>query len=212
MEKLLKLEEMGIKDDLKSAVDRLDLLEEANNTITKHMNECVEEAMNFKVDESVGKQIKKLEKGVRILTEAIPIIKKIKEDADLNKDGKVTIKEGVSYFKYKTQTNLFKIVAYLVMAIIIGIATNSFRDLITYGKFNPEILPVLGICATSLISVYLPSKEKINDDRAFSNALECIDNLKNDIHLMKINHANELHDKDIMIACRDTEIKYLNNK
>ncbi len=48
---------MGIKNELKTITDRLDLLEEANNSITKHMNECVEEAMNFKIDEIIEKDV-----------------------------------------------------------------------------------------------------------------------------------------------------------
>jgi len=203
---------MGIKNELKSAVDRLDLLEEANNTITKHMNECVEEAMNFKVDESVGKQIKKLEKGVRILTEAIPIIKKIKEDADLNKDGKVTIKEGVQYVRRMTENNTFKFILVSILSFVILQLVTATVNWAENGSFDVGVFTIIGDASIGIIFSYVSNSIKKNDDTAYGALLEDFTNAKEEIQRMKLDHANELHDKDIVIAARDTEIMILNHQ
>jgi len=124
---------MGIKNELKSVADRLDLLEDANNSITMHMNECVEEAMNFKIDEKVEKTLKNVEKGVDLIAKSIPNLKKM----DLNGDGKVSAKEFLYWGGEMLNTQGFKMLLLTLFSITFSFLTDYLMTLLQMDDGGP---------------------------------------------------------------------------
>jgi len=131
---------------------------------------------------------------------------------DRNNDGKITFDEGMHWLRKITDSGGFKLIMVSIISFIIMQLISATVSWIELGIFNVGVFNTIGDAVMGILFSYVTNSIKQRNDESYARLLNDHMKLREKQYIDKVEHINDLHNKDIVIAARDTEICYLNNR
>lgn len=204
MSRLVVKEDQATECTEDEVVDQYDPVEE----LKADMN-CLKDQMNF-MEEIQSTTFMNLDSSIKSIMKQG--FKKLKKEMDTNKDGVVTFAEGMHWLKRIANSGAFKLIFVTILSFVTMQLISAVVNFVESGFFNVGVFNTIGDALMGIMFSYVTNSIKQRDDIAYAKLLEDYIKIKEKIHLDKVDNMNELHNKDIVIAARDTEISYLNRE